>query len=128
MADINSPWGGDLQVSATGDLSLVDGLERSRQRIIRRLFTNLGAYIFHPEYGASIPQQIGNNINIPLFQAIVYSQIMLEDSIAPPPAPPPVVTTVMSGVDSVTCTIVYTAVSDGQQKTLQFDYPPSSSG
>ncbi len=58
MADLNSPWGGDLQISATGDLALIDGLGRSEQRIIRRLFTNLGAYIWHPEYGASIPDRL----------------------------------------------------------------------
>ena len=126
MADLNSPWGADLQISATGDLALVDGLNRSNQRIIRRLFTNLGAYIWHPEYGASIPDRIGDNIDVNLFQAVVYSQIMLEDSVSP--TPPPQVTTVMAGVDQVACTIVYTAVSDGQQKTMTFDYPPSTTG
>ncbi len=126
MADLNSPWGGDLQISATGDLALIDGLGRSEQRIIRRLFTNLGAYIWHPEYGASIPDRIGTNIDTNLFQAVVYSQIMLEDSVSP--ATPPTVTVTAQSPDTVTCLIVYTAASDGLQKTLTFDYPPSTAG
>jgi hypothetical protein len=126
MADLNSPWAGDLQISATGDLATVDGDQRAEQRIIRRLFTNLGAYIWHPDYGASIPARIGSNLDVALFQAVVYSQIMLEDSVAQ--LPPPTVKVTQIGPDAVGCVIVYNAISDGLQKTLTFDYPPTSIG
>jgi len=124
MADLNSPWGGDLQISATGDLALVDGDQRAQQRIIRRLFTNLGAYIWHTDYGASIPARIGSNLDVSLFQAVVYSQIMLEDSVSQ--SPPPIVKVTQIAPDAVGCVITYYAIADGLQKTLTFDYPPSN--
>ena len=124
MADLNSPWGQDLQISASGDLATVDGDQRAQQRIIRRLFTNLGAYIWHTDYGASIPARIGSNLDVALFQAVVYSQIMLEDSIQQ--SPPPTVKVTQIAPDAVGCVIVYYAIADGLQKTLTFDYPPSN--
>ena len=49
LADLNHYIGGDLSASNTGDLSSAPGLLRSQQRILRRLLTNPGDYIFHPD-------------------------------------------------------------------------------
>ena len=123
MPDINSPWGGDWGVSPNGDLALVDGDARAKQRIIRRFFTNLGAYIFHPDYGASVPERIGDNLDVNVIASVLTGQALLEDAVAK--SPPPVVTCVAI-TNGVLVRLVYTAVADGLQKSLTLDYPPTS--
>ena len=49
MADMNHWMGGDLGVSPVGDVAAVSGTDRGRQRVLRRLSTNPGAYVFQPE-------------------------------------------------------------------------------
>ncbi|WP_024517083.1 hypothetical protein [Bradyrhizobium sp. Tv2a-2] len=88
MADCDLEWGGDFGVDATGDLLLVDGDDEVRQRLERRLFTAAkGGYVWHPEYGAGLPQKIGSVLSQSEIQSIVSSQIAMEASVAPnPPA------------------------------------------
>jgi phage baseplate assembly protein W len=87
MADCFLEWGGDFQVDATGDLLVIDGDDEVRQRIERRLFTAVQGYVWHPEYGAGLPQKIGSVLSQSQIQSIVASQIALEASVATnPPA------------------------------------------
>ena len=46
MADISHTFGADLSLSATGDLLCVTGDTLTQQRVLRRLLTNAGDYIW----------------------------------------------------------------------------------
>ena len=91
--DLFNYFGSDLSTSHTGDLLLVDGITLSQQRILRRLLTNPGDYIFDLTYGAGLPSFIG----IPLSQSVyaqitglITSQMYLETSVQQ--NPPPIIT------------------------------------
>lgn len=87
MADLSLEWHDDFQVDSSGDLLVVDGDDEVRQRLERRLFTAVQGYVWHPEYGAGLPQKIGNPMTVADVQSIVASQIALEASVAAnPPA------------------------------------------
>jgi hypothetical protein len=87
MADLDLEWNGDFQVDANGDLLTADGNDEVRQRIQRRLFTAVEGYVWHPPYGAGLPQKIGSVLSQSQIQSIVSSQIAEEASVATnPPA------------------------------------------
>lgn len=87
MADLCLEWTNDFIVDATGDLLVVDGDDEVRQRLERRLFTAVQGYVWHPEYGAGLPQKIGSVLSVSQINSIVSSQLALEASVAPnPPA------------------------------------------
>lgn len=98
LSDLYHWYGGDLSSSATGDLQTATGDTRSQQRIIRRLCTNPGDYIFHPEYGGGLPKLIGSNASVSGVKAIVQSQMKLEDSILQLPAPIVTITPITAGM------------------------------
>jgi hypothetical protein len=85
MADLFLEWQGDFEIDATGDLRVVDGNIEVRQRLERRLFTAVAGYVWHPEYGAGLPQKIGSVLTPTQIQSIVNSQIALEASVATSP-------------------------------------------
>lgn len=85
MADVSLEWGGDFQADATGDLLIVDGDDEVRQRIERRLFTAVDGYLWHPGYGAGLPQKIGSVYTPSQILSIVSSQLAQEASVAPSP-------------------------------------------
>ena len=75
-------WNADFVIGADGDLLLVDGDVEVRQRLERRLFTAVQGYVWHPEYGAGLPQKIGSVYSPAQIQAIVLSQLQKEASLA----------------------------------------------
>lgn len=81
MSDLWLEWGGDFRASANGDLLLSSSADESRQAISRRLFTAVQGYVFHPEYGAGLPQKIGKPAQASAIQALVRSQIALESAV-----------------------------------------------
>lgn len=87
MQDLYHYIGSDLSASATGDLQPVDSTVKGQQRILRRLLTNPGTYIWHPEYGAGLPAKIGDLIDLPAIRALIRGQMLLEDAVAKTPAP-----------------------------------------
>ena len=85
--DISLEWTDDFVVDATGDLLVVDGDDEVRQRLERRLFTAVEGYVWHPRYGAGLPQKIGSVLSVSQIRSVVASQLALEASVAPnPPA------------------------------------------
>src|ERR1700684_4222739 len=90
MPDVAHLYGGDIAVSANGDLLLTDSIDLSNQRILRRLLTNPGDYIWHSEYGAGLPKMIGLPIDVDSVKAIIVSQIFLEATVLR--TPPPIIT------------------------------------
>jgi hypothetical protein len=85
MADLFLEWHSDFEPDASGDLLVVDGDVEVRQRLERRLFTAVQGYVWHPEYGAGLPQKIGDALSDSEIQAVVSSQLALEASVAPSP-------------------------------------------
>lgn len=85
MADVSLEWNDDFEVDASGDLLIVDGDVEVRQRLERRLFTAVNGYVWHPEYGAGLPQKIGDTYGADQIKSICASQLALEASVAPSP-------------------------------------------
>lgn len=87
MAEAALEWGNDFVLDPTGDLLIVSGDDEVRQRLERRLFTAVQGYVWHPDYGAGLPQKIGSPFTVQQIKSIVQSQLNLEASVAPnPPA------------------------------------------
>ncbi len=120
-ADLSHIITGDLALSSGGDLATVSGLDLSKQRVLRRLLTNPGDYIWRPTYGAGLPAQVGSTTSAARLQALILSQMLMEPSVAPSPAP---VITVTTGAVSMTVAIVYVEAASGQTQSLTFSVSP----
>jgi phage baseplate assembly protein W len=116
--DVSHFWSGDLSLSPTGDIALASGTLLGQQRVIRRLLTNLGDYIWNLDYGAGLPTMIGQPAIQETIEAIIRAQIALEDVVAPTPEP---VITVSVGTDgTVYAHIQYADKQTGETQILQF--------
>lgn len=118
--DVYHYFGNDIATSATGDLQVVDGTLKSQQRILRRLLTNPGTYIYHPNYGAGLPRYIGQALTTAKYQEIkgvIISQIFLEPSVSKNPAP---VITLSSNQTTLFCSIKYTDANTLLPEILSF--------
>jgi hypothetical protein len=124
MADIATWFGNDVSLSIAGDLQQVDGLDRGRQRILRRLLTNSNNdgfpadYIWHPTYGCGCPRRIGETRDINSISAAIRSQIMSEASVSKNPLP---TITVNPIPDGVYVSVVYVDAETGLQAILSFN-------
>jgi hypothetical protein len=114
-----SHWfGSDLTLSPTGDIARVNRTDRSKQRVFRRLMTNPGEYVFHPNYGAGVPAQVGGIIDLAKIKALIRGQMLLEASVSQNPEPDVSVQLIANGV---AVSIRYTALPDKQPVALSFD-------
>jgi hypothetical protein len=118
MPDIAHWFGQDLSSGATGDLLAIDGVLRGQQRVLRRLLTNPGDYIWHPSYGAGLPSFIGSDVDVDAIKAVILAQIFLESSVARIPQPVIEVSPIAEGVF---VNIVYVDNDTGRQVTVSFD-------
>lgn len=107
MTDVSLEWGDDFQPDASGDLMVVDGDDEVRQRLERRLFTAVQGYVWHPDYGAGLPQKIGSVLSVAEIRSIVASQLALEASVAPSPPAQLTVSASPNNPSLVTIGIVY---------------------
>jgi hypothetical protein len=101
MADLALTVGGDLLVGPTGDIDLVDGSGLTQQRVLRRLLTNPGGYIWQLSYGAGLAQFVGQAGAPAAIQAVSRSQILAEPNVASNPAPSIVASTTDDGTVSL---------------------------
>lgn len=92
MADLNHFIGDDLVLSNTGDLALADGMLAGQQRLLRRLLTAVRDYIWHQEYGAGLPAEIGTLYDEPRLLGLVRSQLYKEPIVSTDPRYPPAIT------------------------------------
>lgn len=118
LNDLNLWVGDDLAASATGDLGTATGDLRTNQAIVRRLITPKGSYIFHPDYGAGLPQMIGDTVNIPAITGEIRSQIRMEEGVAQTPEPRIDVKPIQDGVS---VGIAYTSSVTRRPVSLQFN-------
>lgn len=104
MPELWHQWSSDLVLSSTGDLLIADGTDEGQQRVLRRLLTNPGDYIYHvangttPAYGAGLPGKVGSTIDAKAIQALCQSQMYLEQAVARTPAPQIDVTAIQNGI------------------------------
>lgn len=113
--------GSDLSLSSSGDAALSTGLTRSQERILRRLMTNPGEYLFHPEYGAGLPRFIGQPLTVAKVRGVIRSQLLLEDSVAHTPEPQITVVAIQEGL---AVSIRYTDANSNAPAALSFNVTP----
>ena len=118
MADIAHVWGQDLQIGPTGDLAIVSDDGETQQRILHRLLTNLGDYIWNLSYGAGLPAMVGQVANGPAIGALIREQMALEASVAV--SPEPIITATAAGDGTVSVTIQYADAESGASQVLSF--------
>lgn len=85
--DISHQWGADLAIGATGDLATATDAQRGQQRVLRRLLTSPGDYVWQPDYGAGLARFIGQPGNAAQIRAVIRGQIFKEAAVARTPEP-----------------------------------------
>ena len=87
MPDVFHQFGSDLVSGPTGDLAVASGSAAGQQRVLRRLLTNPGDYIWQPTYGAGLGQFVGQPVSPAQIRAVIRSQIFKEAAVARTPEP-----------------------------------------
>lgn len=130
MYDLDHTFGGDLNISDTGDLALVHDDQWGLQRILRRLLTNpaatdvsgnvvaTGDYLWQQDYGAGAGKKVGEIADVAEITALIRGQMLLEDAVAQVPEPEVTVTHVENGIN---VDVQYNDATTGKQKYLSFD-------
>ncbi|MGC8524355.1 MAG: hypothetical protein ACP5M5_08715 [Acidibrevibacterium sp.] len=118
MNDLFQQWGNDLSVDARGDLALVSGALRAQQRVLRRLLTNPGEYIWQPQYGAGLAQFVGQPANPLQIEAIIRTQLAKESAVAQTPAP--TIDVSYDTLGAIAVMISYVDAASGQTQLLSF--------
>ena len=116
MADLAHSYGGDLALSATGDVLLSSDAGMTRDRVLRRLLTSPGAYLWHLDYGAGFAAMIGRPVDRAVIEAVAQQQMLLEDAVAT--SPPPSVAVAAGQGGSVFASISYTDAPSGSPQVL----------
>lgn len=99
--DVDQNFGEDINLTSLNDIAHVSGLLRSQQRVLRRLLTNPGDYIWHPTYGAGLAKYIGQSLSTDRYDEIkstITSQIFLEDSVSKDVQPEIRMQTIQGGI------------------------------
>ncbi len=118
MPDLSHQYGADLTLAAGGDAAMADGTLLGQQRVLRRLLTNPGDYLWNPAYGAGLGQFVGQPVRPARIRSVIRSQIFQEQSVARTPEP---VIDVASGTDgSVDVSIRYADAATGATQALTF--------
>jgi len=119
--DLFHVWELDLTTSASGDLALVSGSTLGQQRVLRRLLTNPGDYIWHTDYGAGLAGFVGMPANEKQIMATIRSQIFQEAAVARTPEPVIDVQVSPAGaLSTVYVNIQYTDSLNGETQMLTF--------
>lgn len=118
MPDLSHEFGADLEVGPTGDLAVAQGAAQGRQRVLRRLLTNPGDYIWQPDYGAGLGRFVGSPAAPERIRAVVRSQIFREPAVAR--SPEPVVEVQADGQGRVFVAIRYADADSGATQSLGF--------
>lgn len=118
--ELNQQYGFDLVITPNSQLGVVDGTQETYQRILRRLMTNPGQYLFAPDYGAGLGIYVGANLNSALehqIKGVITTQMFKEDTVAQ--SPRPVISLSQNGTQ-LTVSITYAIKPSGLVYTLSF--------
>lgn len=124
MADLACPWKGDFDLTPDGDLATVDGNDMVEQAVVRRLMTATKGYVWHPEYGAGLPERIGRVAVARNIRSVVLSQIGLEATVSRVPLPTVTVTASAAGLFAIA--ITYTSAVTGKPVEISLEVPGSA--
>ena len=125
LSDIDHYFGQDIAVTPSGDIAVSSNHDRTVQRVIRRLLTaptstTGSGYSWQPEYGAGLPQKVGQeNVDVGAVRASVLSQLLIEPTVARTPIPTVSVSTA-AGTGTITIDVNYTDLS-GAPQSFGFD-------
>ena|ERR1700733_1460877 len=122
MSDCFHTMGSDLQFGSNGDLQTVTSVQESQQRILRRLLTNQGDYIWQPNYGAGIGSWIGQPIDEVAMKSTIVTQMFLEASVVQDPRPQ--VDFIANVGGTISAGIRYVESDSNQPTTLSFSATP----
>lgn len=124
MGDASHEWGSDLSTGAKGDLAIADGALLAQQRILRRLLTNPGDYIWHLDYGGGLGSFLGRTVSTSEIEAVIRSQIFKEASVGRSPEPQVLVELPNPpGSGTVFVQIKYIDSQSGDPQILQLTLP-----
>lgn len=115
MPDLYHQFGGDLVLSASGDLLTADGSLLGVQRVLRRLLTNPGDYIWQAAYGAGLAAYVGLPVRADAIKAVILNQMQNEARVAQDPSP--VVAVASDNAGTVIATIQYVDAVLGTSQT-----------
>ena len=115
MADLHHVMGGDLALSATGDLLVASGAEGTKQRVLRRLLTNPGGYIWHMLYGAGLARFVGQPNPADRIKGVIIRQIRRERGVGV--TPPPTVDVRADNLGAVVATVTYADAGTGRAQS-----------
>lgn len=118
MADLALGFGDDLAIGPTGDLALSDGAGLTRERLLRRLLTNPGDYLWQLDYGAGLGRFVGEPAGAARIGAVVRGQIFKEAAVAR--TPEPVVDARDDHAGGLAVQIRYGDADGGQSQLLTF--------
>ncbi len=121
LYDLHLGWGGDLGVSATGDLVVVGRPGVGTERVLRRLLTNPGAYVWHARYGAGLGRFVGEPADAAGVQALIRAQMVLEGAVAQEPEP--VVRVQADAGGSLSVQIRYADADTAAARTVDIQLP-----
>lgn len=121
MTDASLYFGSDVILSATGDLLVADGVEESKQRVLRRLLTNVNDYLWQPTYGAGLPGYVGAPPDVAALTALIKAQMYLEADVSHDPEPQIALTPIVNGVSA---RITYISIQTGNPVLLSFSVTP----
>ncbi|GAB0116891.1 hypothetical protein [Acidisoma sp. 7E03] len=115
MFDLFHVIGGDLTIAASGDLAAAAGSALGEQRVLRRLLTNAGDYLWNLPYGAGLPAMVGTPADAGAITGLVRHQIFLEGAVARLPAP---IVAVQTENGIVSLSITYTDAAEATTQTV----------
>jgi len=118
MPDLFHQYGGDLLLGPSGDLASVDATLLGQQRVLRRLLTNPGDYLWNPGYGAGLGQFVGQPASVARIRSAIRSQIFQESAVARQPEP--VIDVRSDGSGIVTVLVSYADSNTGATQVLSF--------
>jgi phage baseplate assembly protein W len=118
MPDIFHQYGSDLTIGPGGDLAQAAASLLGQQRVLRRLLTNPGDYLWNPSYGAGLAQFVGQPASASRIRSVIRSQIFQEAAVARKPEPVIDVQAVPDG--SVIVQLRYADSASGQTQVLSF--------
>ncbi len=118
MPDLALFFGDDLTIGPTGDLLLASSTSLTQQRVLRRLLTNQGDYIWQLGYGAGLAQFVGQPGAPAVIAGIVRTQMLQETSVANLPAP--VVNAEAAADGTVNLSVRYADAQTGNADVLSF--------
>ena len=116
--EVQHTVGEDLTLSPTGDLAVSTGLNRTKERLLRRLITNAGEYVWHVKYGAGLPGYIGKALDPGQVKAVIRSQMAQEESVLQNPEPTISIVAIQNGV---AVSIAYQDAQTNSPVTLSFN-------